>query len=100
MGGRGWKTLFRNKTWSKIMITHTEEERAYYDDGRLMYECTYAYIAPLFAHLYEDGGIRMKCGTIVIRINHATRYLRDGSVQWKLIYDEFGRVVDNYDSRE
>lgn len=83
------------------MITHTEEEKAYYDDGSLMYECTYAYIAPLFAHLYEDGGIGVNNdGSMVIRINNSTRYLRDGSVQWKLIYDEFGRVIDSYDSRE
>ncbi len=73
------------------MITHTKEIKEYRQDGSLMYECTMAFLAPLSEHLY-DRRVTGKYGTF-IRINHATKYKKDGSVEWKLIYNDYGEVI-------
>lgn len=73
------------------MITHTKEVKEYRKDGSLQYECTKAFIKPRTEHLYDkrignDGGA-------FIRINHATKYRKDGSIEWRLIYNNKGVVV-------
>jgi len=75
------------------MITHREEIKEYRDDGTLRYECTHAYLSPLSQHLYSRRIIG-KNGPF-IRINHATKYRKDRSIEWRLIYNDYGEVIGN-----
>jgi len=75
------------------MITHTEDVKEYRKDGSLQYECTMAFLEPKRADLYDRRiGNEEKS---FIRINHATKYRIDGSVEWRLIYNDKGEVIGN-----
>jgi len=73
------------------MITKEKKIKEYRKDGSLMYECTIAYLSRLSEHLYpkrivtQDG--------CFIRINHATKYRKDGTIEWRLIYNNYGEVI-------
>ena len=73
------------------MTTHTEEVKEYRDNGSLRYECTKAFIKTGTEHLY-DKRIGNNGGAF-IRINHATKYRKDGSIEWRLIYNSKGVVI-------
>ena len=75
------------------MIIHTKDIKEYRDDGSLRYECTMAFLSPESEHLY-DRRIGDK-GKSFIRINHATKYRLDGSIEWRLIYNNKGEVIGN-----
>lgn len=76
------------------MITHTKDVKEYNDDGNLRYECTMAFLSPENEHLY-DRRIGDK-GNSFIRINHATKYRKDGSIEWRLIYNGKGEVIGTH----
>jgi hypothetical protein len=63
--------------------------KEYREDGSLMYECTMAFLSPGSEHLY-DRRIGEK-GKSFIRINHATKYKKDGSIEWRHI--SYGGMV-------
>lgn len=67
-----------------------EEVKEYREDGSLMYECTKRFLYKQEEHLY-DRRIGTN-GKTFIRIKHATKYKKDGTIQWRLIYDDFGEV--------
>lgn len=73
------------------MITHTEEIKEYREDGSLQYECTFAFIAKGYEHLYCYFG--WKGEQQKARIGHATKYNKDGSINWRFNYDEFGNII-------
>jgi len=76
------------------MITHTKEVKEYREDGSLMYECTMAFLSAETEHLY-DRRIGDK-GKSFIRINQATKYKKDGSVEWRHIYNDKGEVISTH----
>jgi hypothetical protein len=76
------------------MITHTKKIKEYRKDSSLRYECTLAYIAPETEYLY-DKRIGEK-GKSFIRINKATKYKIDGSIEWQHIYNDMGEVIGTH----
>lgn len=76
------------------MITRIKEIKEYREDGSLNYECTIAFLSPESEHLY-DRRIGDK-GKSFIRINHATKYCKDGSIEWRLIYNRKGEVIGTH----
>jgi hypothetical protein len=73
------------------MITHTKQVQERRDDESLSYECTMAFLSKDTEHLY-DRRVQGEDGCF-IRINHATKYKPDGSIQWRLIYNSKGEVI-------
>lgn len=76
------------------MVTKEEEIKKYREDGSLMYECTLAYLHPSKQYLYDRRIITKKGAAI--RINHATKYKKDGSIEWRLIYNDKGEVIGTH----
>lgn len=70
-----------------------EEIKEYRKDGSLMYECTKRILSKSEEHLF-DRRIGLN-GNTFIRIKHATKYNKDGSIQWRLIYNDSGEVIGN-----
>lgn len=68
-----------------------EKVQEFYSDGSLSYECTKRYLSPLEEHLF-DRRISLE-GRSFIRINQAIKHNIDGSIRWKLIYDDYGEVI-------
>lgn len=73
----------------------TEEVKEYYKNGTLRYECTKLFLSKAKEHLY-DRRIITPSGEAFIRIKHAAKYRKDGTLQWKLIYDEKGEVIPKH----
>jgi len=70
-----------------------EEVKEYRNDGSLMYECTKRYLPKNEEHLFDRRiGVN---GNTFIRINKATKYNKDGTIQWRLIYNDKGDVIGN-----
>ena len=70
-----------------------KEVKEYRKDGSLMYECTKRFLSKNEEHLYDRRiGIN---GSTFIRINTATKYREDGTIQWRLIYNDNGEVIGN-----
>ena len=75
------------------MIVKTEEVKEHRNDGTLRYECTKAYISPETEHLYDRRiGDRGNC---FVRIKQATKYRKDGSIEWRHIYNDKGVLIGN-----
>ena len=72
------------------MITEIQEVKEYREDGSLRYECTMAWLSKESEQMYENRIINEQTGRCFIRINHATKYRKDGSIEWKLIYNDYG----------
>lgn len=72
-----------------------QEVKEYREDGSLRYECTKRFLSESEEHLY-DRRIGEK-GRSFIRINQATKYKKDGSIEWRLIYNSYGKVIGNKD---
>ena len=70
-----------------------QEVKEYRKDGSLMYECTKRFLNKNEEHLF-DRRIGTN-GNTFIRINQATKYKEDGTIQWQLIYDKKGCVVES-----
>ena len=66
--------------------------KEYREDGSLQYECTKAFLKKGTEHLY-DKRIIQNNGKSFIRLNHSTKYRKDGSIEWRLIYNNKGIVV-------
>lgn len=77
------------------MITHTKDIKEYREDGSLQYECTMAFLKKGTEHLY-DKRIVQDNGNCFIRINHATKYKINGTIEWRLIYNDNGRVIGTH----
>ncbi len=73
------------------MITHTKKIKEYRKDGSLRYECTMAFLSAETEHLY-DRRVGNK-GQSFIRINYATKYNKNGDIEWRLIYNKKGEVI-------
>lgn len=82
----------KGKIKIRKMITHTNQVKDCRPDGALMYEATLAYLSPESAYLY-DRRIIQDDGRCFIRINHATKYRKDGSIEWRQIYNDMGQIV-------
>ena len=71
-----------------------QEIKEYREDGSLMYECTKRFLPKSEEHLFDK---RVgSSGNTFIRINSAIKYKKDGTVQWKLLYNDMGEVVGNH----
>lgn len=70
-----------------------QEVKEYRKDGSLMYECTKRFLDKNEECLF-DRRIGTN-GSTFIRINHATKYNADGTIQWRLIYNDKGDVIGN-----
>ena len=70
-----------------------ENVKEYRKDGSLMYECTKRFLEKHEEHFF-DRRIG-KNGKTFIRINQATKYRKDGGIEWRLIYNDYGEVVGN-----
>lgn len=70
-----------------------QEVKEYRKDGSLMYECTKRFLNKNQEHLF-DRRIRDNENAF-IRINHATKYNADGTIEWRLIYNDKGDVIGN-----
>lgn len=68
-----------------------QEIKEYREDGSLMYECTKLFLNKKEEHLF-DRRIGKNDQTF-IRIKHATKYKKDGSIDWRLIYNDKGEVI-------
>jgi len=75
------------------MITEEKVIKEYREDGSLRYECTLAYLSKETEHLYENRRQDPESGKCFIRIKHAAKYRKDGSLEWKLIYNHLGVAV-------
>jgi len=71
----------------------TKEVREYREDGSLRYECTMKFLSKNEKHLYKKR--IEKDGKSFIRINHSTKYRKDGSIEWRLIYNQWGKPIGN-----
>ena len=71
---------------------NAEHIKEYRQDGSLKYECTKKWLSKSREYLYPKR-ITNSQGKSFIRIKYATKYNKDGSIQWRLIYNDFGRVI-------
>lgn len=76
------------------MITHTKDIKEFRKDGSLRYECTMAFLSHETEHLY-DRRVGDK-GKSFIRINYATKYKIDGTIEWRHIYNDKGEVIGTH----
>ena len=71
-----------------------QEVKEYRKDGSLMYECTMRFLSKNEEHLF-DRRIGSN-GNTFIRIKHATKYKKDGTIEWRLIYNNRGEVIGTH----
>ena len=94
---RNLKELVYENTPEKIKEAQdklkVKAEKEYRKDGSLMYECTKRFLNKNEEHLF-DRRIGTN-GSTFIRINQATKYKEDGTIQWRLIYNDKGDVIGN-----
>lgn len=74
-----------------------EPSKEYNKKGKLFYECTFAFIREEDISFNNNTTTGFPATAVItgengpfIRINHATRYNPDGSVQWSIEYNENG----------
>ena len=71
-----------------------EEVKEYRNDGSLIYECTIRNLSKSEERFFDR---RVgESGKSFIRINYATKYREDGSIEWRLIYNDKGEVVGTH----
>lgn len=71
----------------------TKNVKEYREDGSLRYECTMLFIPENLEHHYPN---RIEStGKSFIRINNTTKYQKDGSIEWRLIYNKWGKAIGN-----
>ena len=71
-----------------------EEVKEYRNDGSLIYECTIRNLSKSEERFFDR---RVgESGKSFIRINKATKYKKDGSIEWRLIYNDKGDVIGTH----
>ena len=73
-------------------MSDIEHIKEYYLDGSIRYECTISNLSPAFRYLYANRIMRDD-GSCFIRINKATKYKKDGSIEWRIIYNDYGQII-------
>ena len=74
------------------MLLNTEERIERYDNGNIAYMETIGWIAPAWAHLYENRRESMDRKPW-IRIGPNRKYWENGKLQWELLYNDHDSVV-------
>lgn len=75
------------------MILKEEKFDEFYPNGQLRYTETRAFVSTLSAHLYDRrvGDI----GKQFIRIGVHEKYNDNGIMEWALVYDNVGNVIES-----
>ena len=71
---------------------NTEQVKEYRQEGSLKYECTKMCLNKSREYLYSNRIINSE-GKSFIRIKTATKYNKDGTIQWRLIYKDFEAFI-------
>ena len=74
---------------------NTEHVKEYRQNGSLKYECTKKWLNKSREYLYSNRVTNSE-GKSFIRIKNQTKYNKDGTIQSRLIYNDFGKVIGTH----
>ena len=76
------------------MILETKEVKEFHKNGQLQYMTTFATVAPMWSHLYENI-ICFPDGSQGVRQGITQRFWNNGQLNWQLEYSENGNVIQD-----